>query len=267
MLDKALRACNSKLLFSAVFTSPQMSSRPPKNLHGLSAPSPGDGPTDDEIYARLYTAIARQQLPPGTRLREDEIRQIFGVSRARIRTVFSRLAHTGIVSLEPNRGASVTRPSVRDAREVFAARRAIEGTITREAVKRATKRDIARLRDHLVREKDADNRRDRTEMIRLSGEFHLMIAEIAENELLRRFLADLITRESLVILTYEQPGRSSCSNHEHEQILDAFLRGDADGAVDLMLAHLIAIEERLDFGDRQRPEIDLSSILTGSADS
>ena len=228
---------------------------------------PGAAAADDDIYERLYTAIAQQQLPPGTRLREDEIRQIFGVSRARIRTVFSRLAHTGIVTLEPNRGASVTRPSVKEAREVFAARRAIEGTIVREAVQRATRRDILRMRDHLKRERDADNRRDRTAMIRLSGEFHLLIAELADNELLRRFLADLITRESLVILTYEQPGRPSCSNHEHEHILEAFERGDAERAATLMIEHLIAIEERLDFGDRQRGEIDLATILRGSADS
>lgn len=222
--------------------------------------------TDDEIYARLHTAIARQQLPPGTRLREDEIRQIFGVSRTRIRTVFSRLAHTGIVTLEPNRGASVTRPTVREAKEVFAARRAIEGTIVRDAVERATKRDIARMREHLTRERDADNRRDRAEMIRLSGDFHLLIAEIAENELLRRFLADLITRESLVLLTYEQPGRPSCSNHEHEHILDAFVRKDGAQAATLMIDHLNAIEERLDFGERAQPVMDLASILAGSAD-
>lgn len=242
---------------------------PERQPHDLAGPAEGqDGVlSDEDIYARLYTAIARQQLPPGTRLREDEIRQIFGVSRARIRTVFSRLAHTGIVTLEPNRGASVTRPSVKEAREVFAARRAIEGTIAREAVQHATKRDIARMRDHLMRERDADNRRDRTGMIRLSGEFHLLIAEIADNELLRRFLADLITRESLVILTYEQPGRPSCSNHEHEHILEAFARGDAEGAAKLMIEHLDAIEERLDFGDRQRSEIDLATILRGSAES
>lgn len=236
-------------------------------MHGRSEDVPSGVATDDDIYDKLYSAIAQQQLPPGTRLREDEIRQIFGVSRARIRTVFSRLAHTGIVTLEPNRGASVTRPSAKEAREVFAARRAIEGAIVREAVRRATRRDIARMRDHLKRERDADNRRDRTAMIRLSGEFHLLIAELADNKLLLRFLADLITRESLVILTYEQPGRSSCSNHEHEHILEAFERGDAEGAATLMIQHLIAIEERLDFGDCKRGEIDLVTILKGSADS
>ncbi len=183
------------------------------------------------------------------------------MSRARIRNVFSRLTYAGVVTLEPNRGASVTRPSVREAREIFAARRAIEGNLMREAVARATKADIARLAEHLKRERDADNRRDRTEMIRLSGEFHLLLADIADNELLRGFLANLITRESLVILTYEQPGRPSCSNHEHEHILEAFAAGDSERAATLMIEHLNAIEERLDFGGNKRPQVDLAAIL------
>ncbi len=228
--------------------------------------STGGALSDDEIYQRLYTAIARQQLPPGTRLREEELCQIFGVSRARIRNVFSRLTYAGVVTLEPNRGASVTRPSVREAREIFAARRAIEGNLMREAVARATKADIARLAEHLKRERDADNRRDRTEMIRLSGEFHLLLADIADNELLRGFLANLITRESLVILTYEQPGRPSCSNHEHEHILEAFAAGDSERAATLMIEHLNAIEERLDFGGNKRPQVDLAAILRDSAE-
>jgi DNA-binding GntR family transcriptional regulator len=222
--------------------------------------------SDDEIYLRLYTAIARQQLPPATRLREEELCQIFGVSRARIRNVFSRLTHAGVVTLEPNRGASVTRPTVREAREIFTARRAIEGTLMREAVARATKADVARLAEHLKREREADNRRDRTEMIRLSGEFHLLLADIADNQLLRGFLGNLITRESLVILTYEQPGRPSCSNHEHEHILEAFEAGDGERAAALMIEHLNAIEERLDFGDNKRPQVDLAAILKASAE-
>src|ERR1700709_2614177 len=86
---------------------------------------------DDQVYARIYDAIAGQELPPGTRLREDHMRQIFGVSRARIRKVFSRLTFEGLVQIEPNRGASVARPTAGEARENFAARRAIEAAIVR----------------------------------------------------------------------------------------------------------------------------------------
>jgi DNA-binding GntR family transcriptional regulator len=217
--------------------------------------------SDDEIFARIHQAIARQQLPPGTRLREDEIRQIFNVSRSRIRAVFSRLAFSGVVTLEPNRGASVARPTVEEAREIFVARRAIEGSIVRDVAMRVTRKDEARLRAHIALEVDAEQRRDRPEMIRLSGEFHLLLAGIGGNRVLTKFLTELVTRESLVIAAYETPGRSSCSHHEHSHILDAIMRKDADAAHALMMEHIGAIEGRLALDRHSVQPIDLAAVL------
>ena len=217
--------------------------------------------TDEAIYARIHGSIAAQQLPPGTRLREDETRHIFGVSRARIRAVFARLAYAGLVSIEPNRGASVAKPSVREARDLFVARRAVEAAIVRAAAERMTEADEARLHDHIRLEEAAEIRRDRLEMIRLSGEFHLLVAKIASNDVLTRFLADLVTRESLVIAAYETPGRPSCSNHEHRDILDALVRRDAEAAAALMMDHLSAIEARLALDEAPKPTVDLAAIL------
>lgn len=217
--------------------------------------------SDDEIFRRIHASIAEQKLPPGTRLREDEIRRIFGVSRARIRNVFSRLAHAGVVRLQPNRGASVAKPSVQETRELFAARRAVETAIIREALARMTPADENRLHEHIRREEDAEVRRDRAEMIRLSGEFHLLLAAIAGNGILAKFLAELVTRESLAISLYETPGRPSCSNHEHRDILDALVQRDAAAAERLLVEHLEAIESRLDLDRQARPAVDLAAIL------
>ncbi len=239
-----------------------MPPRSAKSLRATTTLSPAAALSDDDVYARIHAAIALQQLPPGTRLREDEMRQIFGVSRARIRAVFSRLAYTGVVTLEPNRGASVAKPTIQEARELFAARRTIEAAIVREAVARMTPRDETRLREHIASETRAEIRRDRAEMIRLSGDFHLLLAEIAGNATLHKFLIELVTRESLAIAAYETPGRPSCSNHEHSDILAALSRKDADAAVTLMVAHLDAIESRLDLDRSQRPSIDLAAIFS-----
>lgn len=217
---------------------------------------------DDEIFARIHASIAAQKLPPGTRLREDEIRKIFGVSRARIRNVFARLAHAGVVRLQPNRGASVARPSIKEAKELFVARRAVEAAIVCEAVTRMSPADEMRLHEHIRREEDAEVRRDRAEMIRLSGDFHLLLAAVAGNDVLTRFLGELVTRESLAIAAYETPGRPSCSNHEHRDILDALVQRDAEAAQRLMLEHLHAIESRLDLDRQNQKTVDLAAILS-----
>jgi DNA-binding GntR family transcriptional regulator len=218
--------------------------------------------TDEDIYRRIHASIAAQSLPPGTRLREEEIRKIFGISRARIRAVFARLAYAGLVSIEPNRGASVAKPGVQEARDLFMARRAVEIAIVREAARRMTAADEIRLHEHIRLEEAAEIRRDRAAMIRLSGEFHLLIAEIAGNAVLAGILSDLVTRESLVIAAYEAPGRASCSNHEHRDILDALVRGDAEAAVTLTIEHLTAIEGRLALDESPTAKIDLTAILS-----
>jgi DNA-binding GntR family transcriptional regulator len=218
---------------------------------------------DDQVYARIYQAIGGQELPPGTRLREDQMRQIFGVSRARIRKVFSRLAFEGLVQIEPNRGASVARPSAEEARETFAARRAIEAAIVRMVAENFEPKQKIALAKHIVKETDAEAKRDPAEMTRLSGEFHLLLAEMAGNRTLQRFLRELITRESLVILAYEKPGKPSCSNHEHQLILDALVRRDAVKAAKLMLQHLENVEDRLDIGRDARPPVDLKRLFAG----
>lgn len=216
---------------------------------------------DDLVYDKIHAAIGAQELPPGTRLREDEMRQIFGVSRARIRKVFSRLAHAGLVTIEPNKGASVFQPTPREAREIFAARRGIEATIVRLLAGKLSTPDVAALKRHIAREVEAEAGRKWNEMVRLSGEFHLLMAEIAGNTILLRFLRELITREALVILVYERPGQPSCSHHEHSLILQALSAADPEKAVALMDEHLGNVEERLDLDRDTRKVVDLGKLF------
>src|SRR5512136_3024662 len=64
----------------------------------------GAGRSEEGIYERLVAAIFEHRLPPGTKLGEESLAAIFGVTRARVRAVLPRLAHEGLVTLEPNRG-------------------------------------------------------------------------------------------------------------------------------------------------------------------
>jgi DNA-binding GntR family transcriptional regulator len=231
--------------------------RPASGTNGRSAA------LDEQVYARVYAVIAAQELPPGTRLREDQLRQIFGVSRARIRKVFSRLAFEGLVVIEPNRGASVARPSPEEAREIFAARRAVESAIVRMVAEKLEPKQQGVLSRHIAKETTAETRRDAAEMTRLSGEFHLLLAEMAGNRPMQKFLRELVTREALVILAYEKPGKPSCSNHEHQMILDALVKRDSAKAAKLMLQHLENVEERLDLDRDTRPPVDLKQLFAG----
>ena len=57
--------------------------------------------SDELMHTRMVNAILEHRLPPGTRLAEDRLAQIFGVSRTRIRPVLTRLAHDRLIVLRP----------------------------------------------------------------------------------------------------------------------------------------------------------------------
>ena len=216
----------------------------------------------DEIYERIYVAILEHRLQPGTKLGEERMADIFGVSRARIREVLARLAHEQIVELYPQRGAYVARPSIEQARDIFEARRLIEPAVLRRLIDTLTPEKVARLRQHQELEADARRRNDKRAVIRLSGEFHTLAAELAGNSALARSMRELCTLTCLTIFLYDAPTAQSCRNDEHEMIIDAVARRDRARAEKLMLDHLDHIEKSLKLDDTAG-EADLEAIFRG----
>lgn len=202
-------------------------------------------------------------LPPETRLVEERLCEIFGLGRTRLRQVLQRLAHERVVTLMPNRGAMVSKPSIREAREVFAARRVLEAGIVQTFLEQATPADMKLIQEHVARERAAWVANDRRAMLKLSGEFHLVVATIAGNSILIELLRDLISRSSLIIAVYQVPGTPPCPPNEHQELVAALERRDP-AAVDLMLKHLDHLFADLRLEDAGSGTIDLRSVFGGS---
>jgi DNA-binding GntR family transcriptional regulator len=216
--------------------------------------------THDEIYERIYNAILEHRLPPGTKLVEERLAEIFGTSRARIREVLARLAHEQIVELYPQRGAYVAKPSVEQARDVFEARRLIEPAVMRRLIGTLTPEKLARLRQHQELELDARRRDDKRAVIRLSGEFHSLAAELAGNSALARNMRELSVLTCLMIFLYDAPTATSCRADEHSHIIEAIGKRDAARAERLMLQHLDHIESSMKL-DISTEAVDLEAVF------
>ena len=213
------------------------------------------------MYDHIHRAIADRRLPPGTKLVEEGLAEIFEVSRARVRKVLQRLAHDKMVALEPNRGAFVARPSADEARHVFAARRVIEDAIIRVVASGVRGAGVDKLRRLNEAEHQAHEGSDLHAAIRLSGDFHLQLAEYGGNPILTGFLRELVSRSSLIIAVHESPGGPDCAFDEHEKIIDALAAGDADAAAREMRAHLRQIESRLNLTKSEAEPIELKHVF------
>jgi DNA-binding GntR family transcriptional regulator len=222
----------------------------------------GEQAVDLRIHGAVVNAVMSHRLPPGTRLGEAEFCELYQVSRTTVRKALQRLAHDHIVVLRPNRGAVVASPSPAEARDVFTARRALEREIVPLVIRHVTPASLKRIRAAIEAEEQARTSGDRAAWIRLGGEFHLLLAELAGNGVLQRFMIELISRSSLIIAVYENPGAPMCGNHDHNALLALIENGDVKGATRLIERHLEEIEERLHLGAPER-KLSLAEALAG----
>lgn len=216
---------------------------------------------ESQIYDDIHRAIAERRLEPGVKLAEEALAEVFGVSRARVRKVLLLLAKENVVKLEPNRGAFVRRPTIEEAKNVLAARRVIELYLVREAALNATASDIAELRKIVDAETTALSSENLDQMMRLSGEFHLAIADAAGNPIMAEFLGSLVSRCYLILATYQRRDSQSCPQSDHGGIIDLIEKRDPDGACAAQEKHFEHIVEELDLHDSPAQRRDLRDVF------
>ncbi len=220
-------------------------------------------PDEQLIVDRIYSAVMEQKLAPRTKLSEQTLCETFGVGRMRVRRALLLLSSQGIVELHSNRGAFIACPSPDEAREVFEARLMIESGIIRTLAHENGSLGIDALRTHVKEEDEARAANDRTEIIRLSGEFHVELAKCHNNSVLTRVVRELVTRSSLIVALFGTNRDSSCPDDEHASIIDAIVSGDPQSAEDNIQHHLLHVKNSLDLEQTRKVEPDLAKILTG----
>jgi DNA-binding GntR family transcriptional regulator len=215
----------------------------------------------DEIAERVLGAIMEHRLPPGTKLVEEKLASVFGVSRTKIRQALAGLAHDNLLAVYPNRGTFVASPTIEEARNVFNARRLIEPGIARTLAHSATADGISRLRQSTAQESASREANDRRAIIRLSGEFHILLAELTNNPFVVKSVRELALLTCLIIALYDSPNTPACPHHEHADILNAIAKRDAERAAALMVAHLDHVERALDLRRPAGEAIDLEAVF------
>lgn len=214
-----------------------------------------------EICTSLHRAILEHRVSPGAKLSEDEVGELFGASRTVARAALHALAHSGLVTMERNRGAFVARPDKREANEVFEARALIEPRVARMAAAHAGPAELAALRAHLDAEHEAIAADDKGRALSLSGEFHISLSDIADQHVLTGMIRALVARSSLIIALYWRRADATCESHAHHALLDALGRGDAGAAEEIMRGHIVDLRSGLELGEREAPVASLAEAL------
>jgi DNA-binding GntR family transcriptional regulator len=207
----------------------------PQTLTALPFPA-----REDDLYSRIFDAILEQRLNASSRFTEESLAQMFSVRRSDIRGVLTRLSHQQIIVLRTNHRPRIAALDAEQTRQTLHARRLTETTLVRLACRQPRAQDLNRLHALIESERHCTARGP---AIRLSGEFHLQLAEMAGNAPLAHFLGTLVPLTSLAIAQFDAQMEGYCGRHEG--IIHAVERGDAVTAEALLKRHLDILEQML----------------------
>ncbi|MBB3189455.1 GntR family transcriptional regulator [Halomonas cerina] len=221
---------------------------------------------DRDIVDKVRRAVLMQRLPPGTKLPEVTLGDVFGVSRSVVRKALTRLASEHVVDQRPNQVARVRAPSIAETRETFHARRLVEGEVASLLAGQLAADALTALGAEVEGEARAHARSDEPARIEHSLAIHHLLAEHSPNRVLGAMLTDLVLRTSIVIALYKRRGLASCYlEGDHTALLAALEGGEPEAARRCIHDHLHGLEALLDLRSRETP-IDLMAIL-GSSDA
>lgn len=193
----------------------------------------------------------RSEITEPVRVREEDLANQLGVSRTPIREALIRLNSTGLISLQPGRGALLQPLSDRDYLEWLQLREQLEGFAAHEAALNASKRDVLALRgifEPFIEPGEAEAKS--ALYAKANVTFHVEMIRLANNRLLERVWAFFGHRQtSYRRKTIVRLNRSAESLREHFEIIDAIERRDSDQAESLARAHVrqlrIAFEQAM----------------------
>ncbi|QNE74353.1 FCD domain-containing protein [Streptomyces finlayi] len=185
----------------------------------------------DTAYEAIRDAIVRGDIPPGTSVRDGELAERLGLSRAPVRDALSRLAGEGLVESKPQSYTRVTRLVPRDVRDAAAVVRAMQELAARSAVPHLTETDIVAMRAANDRFRAAAAEGDTAAALRADDELHDVLVAACGN----RAVAATVERYTPLIrrLEWRRFGTASAAHGSaalHDQLIDACAGGDAEAA-------------------------------------
>lgn len=193
----------------------------------------------DQVAEAVRAAIRTRELEPGRLYSAYQIADQLGVSRSPVREALLRLAESGLVRMERNRGFRIVVPAAHEIAEIFALRLLLEVPATRRAAERGTPTLHRQLRAELAAMDAARRDRDEARFMDHDRQLHDHILLASGNRRLAVTIDRL--REVTRMLGASTVDRSrGLRDIQAEQlpIVEAIEAGDGDLAADHMRRHI-----------------------------
>jgi DNA-binding GntR family transcriptional regulator len=217
-------------------------------------------PAENMATAELRNAILSGSLPPGARLRQEDMAARLGVSRMPIRQALSVLEREGLVRYDAWRGTIVAPLEPEAIRDMYAFRGTVERYVASTLAARPSV-EVSALREVVALGRDATSTGDLQRLIDLDLRFHTRLYEAVGN----RVLVDVMRGQwahirRVMALTLTFKGYRQRVWDEHEAILDAIDAQNAERAGALAGAHMTAATDLVMKSLESRPQEPVAKV-------
>lgn len=190
-------------------------------------------------YEAIRKSILSGQWETGELYNEKTIAADLGISRTPVREALLELASQDLILFLPRRGLMINDFSRRDVDEIFELRKAVELASIEKVTRMSPLPDLLVIEESLLDQKKAMRAQDYTSFIEADRQFHAGFCRLTHNRRMMTIVEnvrDMIHVMGIKALSLE--GRFETVIEEHQVILDAVKKGDAQKARDLMSYHL-----------------------------
>jgi DNA-binding GntR family transcriptional regulator len=161
-----------------------------------------------------------------------------------VREALAALEIEGLVTAVPNCGASVTRYTADELRELYEIRANLERTATLKAAPRLISEDFATL--NRIWEAMKESSSDAARFTEFNGEFHAAIYAQSRQKHLCRLIESLRARTRHYLCRYTvAPERFAAAQVEHRKMIVLLESGKAEEAANFMFHHVYRVGETI----------------------
>lgn len=200
----------------------------------------------EEVLERVRDMIIEGRLAPGQRINEGQVGAQLGVSRTPLREAIKTLASEGLVEIQPAKGAVVRKFTAKDLYQILQVLKALEQLGARMTCEQASDATIAAINALHVEMMELYRAGNRLEYFKLNQAIHSAFVAASENAVLLEMHSTLQSRiKRLRFIGNEGPVKWAGAVAEHEDMMAALLKRDADRLAEIIGRHMDATLERV----------------------
>ena len=188
------------------------------------------------IEETLRAAILDGRIPCGAALRQQDLADLFGVSRMPVREALRQLEAQSLLNVIAHKGAVVAPLVQGDAVETYALRILLESEALRLSIPLLTSEDFQQAARYID---ELETQHDYTEIGRLNRLFHMSLYSKAPNRRLLKLVEDGLNEEERFLrFNLEAMGLGKLSQEDHRAMLQAVEDRDVERSVKMLEQHL-----------------------------